>query len=30
MNLPHPALMALGFVGQALFSARFLVQWLVS
>jgi lipid-A-disaccharide synthase-like uncharacterized protein len=30
MSLPHPSLMAFGFVGQALFSARFLVQWLVS
>lgn len=30
MSLPHPNLMAFGFVGQALFSARFFVQWLVS
>ncbi len=30
MNLPSNALMALGFAGQALFSARFLVQWAVS
>ncbi len=30
MTLPSNALMALGFVGQALFSARFLVQWAVS
>ena len=26
----HPALLALGFFGQAMFSARFLVQWLAS
>jgi len=30
MNLPSTPLMAFGFVGQALFSARFIVQWLVS
>lgn len=30
MTLPSNALMALGFAGQALFSARFLVQWAVS
>ncbi|NWG00905.1 MAG: lipid-A-disaccharide synthase N-terminal domain-containing protein [Thermoanaerobaculaceae bacterium] len=30
MNLPSTSLMAFGFLGQALFSARFLVQWVVS
>ncbi len=30
MNLPSSTLMLLGFAGQALFSARFLVQWAVS
>lgn len=30
MNLPSTPLMAFGFLGQALFSARFIVQWLVS
>lgn len=30
MTLPSNTLMALGFAGQALFSARFLVQWAVS
>jgi len=30
VNLPSTPLMAFGFLGQALFSARFIVQWLVS
>jgi len=30
MNLPTTPLMVFGFVGQALFSARFIVQWLAS
>ncbi len=30
MNLPTTPLMLLGFAGQALFSARFIVQWLAS
>jgi lipid-A-disaccharide synthase-like uncharacterized protein len=30
MNLPSTPLMIFGFFGQALFSARFLVQWIVS
>lgn len=30
MTLPSHTLLALGFAGQALFSARFLVQWAVS
>ncbi len=30
MNLPTTPLMVLGFTGQALFSARFLVQWIAS
>ena len=30
MSLPNTSLMALGFAGQALFSARFVVQWLAS
>lgn len=30
MNVPTTPLMVLGFAGQALFSARFIVQWLVS
>ncbi len=30
MNLPSTPLMLFGFLGQLLFSARFLVQWLVS
>lgn len=30
MNLPSTPLMAFGFLGQALFSARFIVQWVVS
>ncbi len=30
MNVPPLWLMAFGFLGQALFSARFIVQWLVS
>jgi lipid-A-disaccharide synthase-like uncharacterized protein len=30
MNVPPFWLMAFGFLGQALFSARFIVQWLVS
>lgn len=30
MSFPTTSLMALGFTGQALFSARFVVQWLAS
>ena len=30
MSLPTASLMALGFAGQALFSARFVVQWIAS
>lgn len=30
MNVPPLWLVAFGFLGQALFSARFIVQWLVS
>lgn len=30
MNLPSTPLMVFGFFGQALFSARFIVQWIVS
>jgi lipid-A-disaccharide synthase-like uncharacterized protein len=30
MNLPTTPLMVFGFAGQALFSARFIVQWLAS
>ena len=30
MNLPTTPLMILGFTGQALFSARFIIQWMVS
>jgi lipid-A-disaccharide synthase-like uncharacterized protein len=30
MNLPSTPLMLFGFAGQAAFSARFIVQWLVS
>ncbi|MGC8916951.1 MAG: lipid-A-disaccharide synthase N-terminal domain-containing protein [Thermoanaerobaculum sp.] len=30
MNVPPLWLMAFGFLGQALFSARFIVQWIVS
>jgi lipid-A-disaccharide synthase-like uncharacterized protein len=30
MNLPTTPLMLFGFAGQALFSARFIVQWLAS
>lgn len=30
MNIPPTTLMLLGFAGQALFSARFIVQWAVS
>jgi lipid-A-disaccharide synthase-like uncharacterized protein len=30
MTLPSTSLMVLGFAGQGLFSARFLVQWIVS
>jgi lipid-A-disaccharide synthase-like uncharacterized protein len=30
MNLPTTSLMILGFTGQALFSARFIIQWMVS
>jgi len=30
VSLPTASLMALGFAGQALFSARFVVQWLAS
>lgn len=30
MNLPSGTLLALGFAGQALFSARFIIQWAVS
>jgi lipid-A-disaccharide synthase-like uncharacterized protein len=30
MTLPATPLIVLGFVGQALFSARFIVQWMVS
>jgi lipid-A-disaccharide synthase-like uncharacterized protein len=30
MNLPTTPLMLFGFAGQALFSARFVVQWAVS
>ncbi len=29
-NLPHLSLLVFGLAGQALFSARFLIQWLVS
>ena len=30
MNLPTTPLLIFGFVGQALFSARFIVQWIAS
>jgi len=30
MNLPSTPLMLFGFAGQAFFSARFIVQWVVS
>jgi lipid-A-disaccharide synthase-like uncharacterized protein len=30
MNLPTTPLMLFGFAGQALFSARFIVQWVAS
>ena len=30
MTLPSTPLLMVGFAGQALFSARFLVQWIVS
>jgi lipid-A-disaccharide synthase-like uncharacterized protein len=30
MNLPTTPLMVFGFAGQALFSARFIVQWIAS
>jgi lipid-A-disaccharide synthase-like uncharacterized protein len=30
MNLPSTPLMLFGFAGQAFFSARFIVQWIVS
>jgi lipid-A-disaccharide synthase-like uncharacterized protein len=30
MNLPTTPLMIFGFAGQALFSARFIVQWIAS
>lgn len=30
MNFPSNTLMLLGFAGQALFSARFIVQWAIS
>jgi len=30
VSLPTASLMALGFAGQALFSARFVVQWIAS
>jgi lipid-A-disaccharide synthase-like uncharacterized protein len=30
MNLPTTPLMLFGFAGQALFSARFIVQWIAS
>ncbi len=30
MSLPTTPLMVIGFAGQAMFSARFLVQWLAS
>jgi len=30
MNLPTTPLMIFGFIGQALFSARFIVQWIAS
>ena len=30
MNLPSTPLMLFGFAGQAAFSARFIVQWIVS
>ncbi len=29
-NLPQTGLMIFGFIGQALFSARFIVQWIAS